>query len=423
MSEHQQKRAFLPTAAGATALLLQSAGASAFDVNEQFSIGGLLAAAGQCQDVSALLPSQDYGLPIEGADPLEYSADFDSYGNECRGGMPVQIELDYHPTENDEFFIALGWAVDNGLNEVTPFRLAPWAADLEDDVQDINGSSRDYLLQAWYRHRFRFNDDNAVAATLGILDSTAYLDGNEYANDEYTQFMNEAFVNAGNYNLPSYDAGVALEAEFGSFSFNAVGMNIHENDDGNNYNFWGAQIGWHPEFKLGAGNYRLNITGTSSAFTAPPSFVEPEPDSEADLVMVNGRELVEVPGDTQARLAWGLSFDQALGESLGLFLRCTWQDTAAAVDYEALYSGGINLIGNAWRRPNDNIGLAYAHLQGGNTDVKHSNVFEGYYRASLNQYVAITADVQYMDDDLDKVDPTQRNPHGWIFGLRATAEF
>ncbi len=93
-------------------------------------------------------------------------------------------------------------------------------------------AAADYLLQAWYRHRFKLQNDSALAGTFGIIDSTAYLDANEYANDEYTQFMNEAFVNAGNYNLSSYDAGVALEADFGTFSFDAVGMNINENDDG-----------------------------------------------------------------------------------------------------------------------------------------------------------------------------------------------
>ena len=38
----------------------------------------------------------------------------------------------------------------------------------------------------------------------------------------------------------------------------------------------------------------------------------------------------------------------------------TWQTTDAAVDYQALYSGGIDISGNAWRRPDDNIGIGYA---------------------------------------------------------------
>lgn len=395
---------------------------NAFDLTEQVSVGGIFAAAAQCQDVSALLPSEDYGQPIGGTDPVEYNSDMDKFGNECRGGVLAQIEFDYHPTDSDTLFVAFGWAEDNVLNEVSPFRLAPWAVDLENEVKDINGSSRDYLLQVWYRHRLDFMGDNSVAGTVGIIKSTNYLDVNEYANNEYAQFMNEAFVNAGNYGLPSYDPGVAIEAELGGFSVNALGMNIYENDDGNNYNFWGAQIGWHPEFEFGAGNYRINLVGTSSEFSAPPSYVAPGPEDQ-ELVLIDGREVAEVPGKQQARLAWGLSFDQALGETFGVFTRLVWQSDDAVVDYAALYSGGVNILGKPWRRPDDNIGLGYAYLEGGNTDVNHSNVFEVYYRASISEYFAITADVQSMEDSLDKLDPAQRNPEGWIFGLRATAEF
>lgn len=75
------------------------------------------------------------------------------------------------------------------------------------------------------------------------MDSTDYLDGNEYANDEYTQFMNEALVNSGSYGLPSYAPGAALEWAAGPWSLNAIGMNVAENDDGNNFNFWGVQAG------------------------------------------------------------------------------------------------------------------------------------------------------------------------------------
>jgi len=203
-----------------------------------------------------------------------------------------------------------------------------------------------------------------------------------------------------------------------------VGLDIGENDAGRNYNFWGVQAGWHPELKLGQGNYRIVIAGTSGAFDAPPSDLDPTPGADEDLVLVDDLPAVEVPGrDDEALLAWGLSFDQALGNTVGVFLRAAWQEASAAVDYEAIYSGGLNIQGNAWRRPDDNIGIGYAYLEGGNTDVRYTNVFEAYYRAPLNDYFAITADVQYMSDALAQIDPSQRDPEGWIVGLRATAEF
>jgi hypothetical protein len=112
---------------------------------------------------------------------------------------------------------------------LTDFNLAPWAADLEDDVEDINDRHRDYLLTVWYRHTSELTENNALALTGGIIDATDYIDENAYANDEYTQFMNRALVNAPNGFTPSYDIGGAVEWEIGSWEFTAVGMNVGEN--------------------------------------------------------------------------------------------------------------------------------------------------------------------------------------------------
>ena len=131
-----------------------------------------------------------------------------------RGAVAFQPEVSVTPTEIDEIFFLFGFAAGNGLPGVTPFILAPWAAGLEDDVKDINGRNRDYLLQAWYKHTFAFSEDHSLGLTGGIIDSTNYLDDNAYSNDEYTQFMNEALVNASNGILPSWDIGGAVEWDF-----------------------------------------------------------------------------------------------------------------------------------------------------------------------------------------------------------------
>ena len=381
--------------------------ALAFDVNEQFSIGGILAPTGQCQSVSALLPAESYGgeLVDESGAPLVDPAtgdallddSMDPFDDECRGGMPFQLELSYHPNDSNELFVKLGFAVANGLNEVSPWVLAPWAVDLEDDVKDINGRNRDYLLTAWYKYTQKF-ENGSLGASIGIIDSTDYIDGNEYADDEFAKFMNEAFVHAPTSNLSSYDAGAALELELGDWRIAGLGMNVGENDYGNNFNFWGGEIGYHPETNMGPGNYRLTVTGTSSAFLDPTETKE------------------------ESLLSYGFSFDQAFGEILGAFLRFNWQEEDAAVDYKAQYSGGLNFSGKGWNRDEDNIGIGYAYLEGGNGDVDETQVFEAYYRAVLNEFAAITADVQYMDDDLVELDPRQDDPDGWIFGLRLTAE-
>ena len=151
-----------------------------YDLTDKFSIGGVMSGAYQQQWV-------------------------DGDDNLGRGALPFQPEFSFRPTEQDEFFVNFGFATGNGLNGKTDFNLAPWAADLEDDVKDINGRNRDYLLTAWYKHTFDLGEDNALGLTGGIIDATAYIDENAYANDEYTQFMNEALVNASNGFAPSYD--------------------------------------------------------------------------------------------------------------------------------------------------------------------------------------------------------------------------
>lgn len=100
---------------------------------------------------------------------------------------------------------------------------------------------------------------------------------------------------------------------------------------------WGVQAGYHLESPLGAGNYRVMLAGGSLVFVDPERRTKARP------------------------LGWGLSFDQALGNVVGLFLCLAWQDQRAALDYEALYSGG-NFAGRGWERIADNIGIGYRQV-------------------------------------------------------------
>jgi porin len=151
-----------------------------YDINEKLSIEGILTGVYQYGDFN-----------VEGLSDSD------------RGSVVTDLGVNFHPTEIDEFQVTLSFAAGNGLKNVNPFSLAPNDDDLEDDLKDINLRNRDYLLEAWYKRTFRFSENMELGITGGIIDGTAYLDDNAFANDELGQFMNEVFVNSPVANLPS----------------------------------------------------------------------------------------------------------------------------------------------------------------------------------------------------------------------------
>lgn len=344
-------------------------------VLNKLSIGGMLAGVGLYQNVD----------------------DAPGFNNTGRGAVVFQPEIGFNLTDVDEIFIKFGFAAGNALNDATvsPFNFASWAADLEDDVKDINGRNRDYLLTAWYKHTFTFSEKNTLGITGGLVDATDYLDENAYANDEFTQFMNQVLTNAANGFFPSYDMGAVLEWELGEFIIKGIAMSVGENDDGRSYNFYGANMGYTLNTKLGEGHYRVTIDATSEDFN----------DSAGDK-----------PESKQSVI---LSFDQQFGEILGAWMRFGWQKDDAAILVKALYSGGLDINGKLWKREQDNIGIGYAYLEGGNQNLDNAYVFETYVRFLLNEYVAITADLQYQSNSMKQ----GTSPSGFISGVRCVVEF
>ena len=171
-------------------------------------------------------------------------------------------------------------------------------------------------------------------------------------------------------------------------------MNIGENDDGNNYNFFAAQLGYKVNTSLGEGNYRL-------------------------IGQVTSKQFIDENGDKEKRMAAIISFDQELGDIFGAWIRFGWQDDKALIDYDTLFSGGLNITGKWYGREDDNIGIGYAYLHVKN-DFDYTQVAEVYWRFVLNEYFAATADLQYMQD---KYDTGRDDVDGFIGGVRMTTEF
>ena len=155
------KKIFSPQLLSVLIVIITPICVSAYDLNEKLTIEGTLTGVYQYGDF-----------------------DFEGIKDTGRGSGVLDLCINFHPTDKDEFQITLSCAAGNALNTIAPFSLVPYSDDLEDDLKDINGRNRDYLLEAWYKHTFALSKDVSLGITGGIIDATAYIDDNNFANDE-----------------------------------------------------------------------------------------------------------------------------------------------------------------------------------------------------------------------------------------------
>jgi porin len=105
---------------------------------------------------------------------------------------------------------------------------------------------------------------------------------------------------------------------------------------------------------------------------------------------------------------------------VGAFLRFGWQEDSAAIQYESIISGGLDINGRYWRRGKDNVGIGFSYIDGGNLDTEHTRVAEVYWRTQLNDAFAFTLDAQYIHETLRAGGGDQ---DGFIPGVRLVAVF
>lgn len=349
---------------------------NAYDVNEKLTIEGTLTGIYQYGDIDA-----------EGKDDAD------------RGAAVLDLGINFHPTEKDEFQITLSYAAGNGLNYLEPFSLLPYADDLENDLKDINGRNRDYLLEAWYKHTFTLSKDVSLGLTGGIIDATKYIDDNKFANCECSQFMNEVFVNHTNVNLPSYDIGGIVELNIFNLSIKGLMMNTKfeiKDDVFRGYNYYALQLGYTINTPLGEGNYRVYGFTTNDRF---PCWDE------------RGKGSL---------YGYGISADQELTQIIGAFARFSWQNDKAVITHDEVFSGGINISGKLWGRETDEIGLGVAYLDGADcSNIDNTNAFETYAKFKISDFSDITFDIQYVNDNMKH----EKDKDGFVYGIRVNAYF
>jgi carbohydrate-selective porin OprB len=256
---------------------------------------------------------------------------------------------------------------------------------------NIAGSDRFAVRQLWWEHRFA---DDALIVTFGKLRARSYYNGNRFANSTGTQFFSQPFSANRTVRFPQDGLGLNARVTLSELIYVTAGFQDANSsvtktgfDTFGDGDFFSAvEVGLTPEFEgLGRGIYRFTLWHTDASVRSG-----------------------EGAGFT-------VSFDQDMGESLGLFLRYGYGDPDAA-RIEHLLAGGLVVrnpfamtgdlfgVGLSWDRPDSAAGSEYA--------------FETFYRFQLTTHLQITPSfllaINPVNSDSDLVG---------VFGIRARVLF
>ncbi len=261
-----------------------------------------------------------------------------------------------------------------------------------------------------------------LVLTVGKLTQTDLFEKNSYANDPRSQFLNWALITHGAWDYAAdalaYSIGATAELYWDDWVFR-MGRYMEPlvaNGSVLDYNLerhHGDTIELeHDQTTFGfpsivrllafrnltyAGSYRDAIDAASLTGSIP--------------------DATSVRNDA-AKHGYGISFEQAIGDDIGVFARGSWADDKieeyAFTEIDNTVSAGVSIKGNYWHRADDAIGLAFAS-NGLNKDHRNyladgglggflgdgmlphyarESVLEAYYNTQLHKGQNFTFDLQ-----------------------------
>ena len=255
-----------------------------------------------------------------------------------------------------------------------------------------NTDARARFRQAWVETTMF---DEKLVATIGKIDLANYVDANGIANDENSQFLSPAFVNAHILGVPDKTPGARLSAKLGEPAqlTLAYGGGDSTGDEFLQHGFGVAELDCKLKFWDLEGNYRVYgaIDGTL-------------PDGSIKIEQKNAYNA-------------GISIDQQLTDKLTLFGRFGQRDRNAYTTSRS-WSAGLQYVGLIPGRADDTLGFAFGQISGKNLPGQEK-LAEWYYRVKVNDKISISPIVQYL------INPEGQKDQDNVvaLGLRALVSF
>ncbi|MFD2273221.1 carbohydrate porin [Undibacterium arcticum] len=287
-------------------------------------------------------------------------------------------------------------------------RAGTWAARLKTVESDVNQLAGKV-------------DARRLVVTVGNLSVIDLFDGNGFAHDPRSQFMNTALATNGAYDYASdargYHRGAAAEYFYDDWTLRAGRFRqpLESNGlplDSGIFKHFGDQIELEHAHTVGGQGGKLRLLAFRNA-ASMGSFRDALFDAQAS----GGVPSVARVRKESIKYGFGVGFEQNLTPDIGVFARAGWNDGAteayAFAEIERALSAGAAFKGTSWGRHDDVLGLALARnglsaahrdylaaggvgafIGDGRLNYRPETVLEAYYNIKLVKHVSATVDVQ-----------------------------
>jgi len=272
-----------------------------------------------------------------------------------------------------------------------------------------NGKGRLQLSELAYSF-----DIDALNISLGVQDLTGFADATAVSNDEASQFLADSLVNNPTIAFPDYTPSVVFS--YGAEdSINGTVMMANAYGLGDNPNANYADL-----FRFG----RDRNSGLKKGIFALGELRLP---GEIDLTLGGWARTTELPqhlGGANKSSSFGVytNSDGKFNESTPWSIRAGWNSARATDEVTAHVSLAVEhaymedhviALGVAWN------GLS-SDFRATDVNVANPVVAELYYRWQINEYVAISPDIQYWSNANSLSTSTGGSVGGsaWVYGLR-----
>jgi high affinity Mn2+ porin len=292
---------------------------------------------------------------------------------------------------------------------------------------DLN-NQKQKIEHNYFHHHSDFNQlDEYVpthyfSITIGKVGIADYFDDNKFSHDPRTQFMCWALMSNGAWDYPAntrgYTPSVVLEyvTPINEFRYGYSLVPLAANGNTMDWNF--AEAGSHTlEY-----THKHKIKNKEGTIRLLGFFTNAKMGNYSESIALNpiSPDIETTRKNGHTKYGFGINAEQDITQNFGCFLRASWNDgnneTWAFTEIDKSISGGINLMGNKWKRKADNVGIAYvasgisaSHLKylqaggkgfmlgDGNLNYAYEQLAEVYYSFALvKDQIFVTGTYQFL---------------------------